>query len=540
MLNNNILNQDFFIETIYQLSLEQLSFQQLYSNLFKDIYHYLSFNKNELKFFRKKLINKCKQNLTNKKICLSNQKIINNNIALIGELINAKIFPKKMGLKCFHFLFNKFNKYSDKNNAEVKYIYLECIIILLNLICSYMYNFQKERIHPEFNEEITNIINKLKEINNDEKNNDMPKYTKHLLMNIIDKSNNKWELLSYEQKNYSSHFEILNKETETIPEENNNKSFNDSSFIKEDEYDKSFNEEDNKEEINEKEKNIIKNDDIELEEDKKGYKYSRYNTNSNYKKNRYNNDFDYSKSSSTLSFNKKKTDFYSNSNNYYKYNSNSNNNLYNPKYSKDSFSGSNNGSFYNNNNTTSNNNQKIILNNLKLFRRHIDNNLYIDNFKWDDIHNLIVYEKVGMNDFIEILIEACLSFSINRQSSYYIDLYIKAIFDYYKNYLEKNDFNDIRDAVINKLESLYNNKNNEYYYLENILIILIYYLMDNQILTMHDFNMFNKDSLSIKKNIAKIINKIIEYKRDTEKILFNKLKATKFYNENINLFDRYY
>ena len=240
-----------------------------------------------------------------------------------------------------------------------------------------------------------------------------------------------------------------------------------------------------------------------------------------------------------MSFNKKKTDFYSNSNNYYKYNSNSNNNLYNPKYSKDSFSGSNNGSFYNNN-TTSNNNQKIILNNLKLFRRHIDNNLYIDNFKWDDIHNLIVYEKVRMNDFIEILIEACLSFSINRQSSYYIDLYIKAIFDYYKNYLEKNDFNDIRDAVINKLESLYNNKNNEYYYLENILIILIYYLMDNQILTMHDFNMFNKDSLSIKKNIAKIINKIIEYKRDTEKILFNKLKATKFYNENINLFDIYY
>ena len=61
LLNNNILNQDFFIDTIYQLSLEQLTFQQMYSNLFKDIYHYLSSNKNELKNFRKKLILKCKE-----------------------------------------------------------------------------------------------------------------------------------------------------------------------------------------------------------------------------------------------------------------------------------------------------------------------------------------------------------------------------------------------------------------------------------------------------------------------------------------------
>ena len=67
LLNNNANNQEYFIECIYKYSLEQLSYQKIYSNLFKDIYLYLSLNKNELKFFRKKLIEKCKQNLIKKK-----------------------------------------------------------------------------------------------------------------------------------------------------------------------------------------------------------------------------------------------------------------------------------------------------------------------------------------------------------------------------------------------------------------------------------------------------------------------------------------
>ena len=576
LLNNNISNQDFFIDSIYQISLEQLSFQQMYSNLFKDIYNFLSFNKNELKFFRKKLINKCKQNLTNRKICESNRKIINNNITLIGELINSKIFPKKMGIKCLHYLLNKFNKYSTKNNNEVKYIYLECIIILLNLICSFIYNYQKERVHEDFNEEINKIIQALKGINDDEKNKDIPNYTKHLLSKVIEKANNKWELPLYEQKKYASNLSILNKEKEIISEENDNKSFNDSSFIKEEEYDKSFNEEENKEEKNDNNK-ILNDNDIELEEDKKNYKYNQYKTESNYKnkyrynreqennsnnnisewkfsgENKYNNN-DFSRSSNTLSYNKRRNEFYTNSNsnlsnlnnnnykynNFYKYNSSSNNNLYKAKNSKglhDNNSISNNDSFYSNN-TASNNNQKIVFNNLKQFKRHIDNNKYINNFNWDDIHNLIVYEKIGMNDFIEILMESCSSFNINKQSKYYIDLYIKAIFEYYKNCLENEDFYDIKNTIIKNLENLYNNQNNNYY-LEEIWIILIYYLLDNQIIKMDDFNSFNNDSFNVKKYIAEVLKKIIDYNRDSKKYWINQLKATKFFNENRNLFDIY-
>ena len=558
LLNNNILNQEYFIDTIYQLSLEQLTFQQMYSNLFKDIYHYLSSNKNELKFFRKKLILKCKQNLMNKKICEKNQKIINNNITLIGELINAKIFPKKMGLKCLNYLLDKYNKYSTKNNKEVQYIYLECVIILLNVICSFIYNYQQYRTHTEFNEEIIKIINKLKEISKDEKNKDMPNYTRHLLSKVIEKAEKKWELASYEKKKFQSHLDILNKEpNENRIDEENNKSFNDSSFIKEEEYDKSFSEEEIKDNIKEEVFHSEKKmtiDGIELEEDKKEYN-NKYKNDMSYKgKNRYgnNNNYDYSKSSSTLSFNKKKNEFYQNSNSNsnminlnnnfnhkYNYNKNtnssyhkfeSNSNLYSSKYSKGSNYESSSSINYNDNN------QKTVLNNLKQFKYHIDANKHIDNFNWKDIHNLIVYSKIGMNDFIEILINSCSNFYINSQSNYYIDLYLKSIFEYYKGYLTKNDFNDIKEVIVKNLQNLYNNQNNNNY-AEDVWIILIYYLIINQIFPMAYFNSFNREPYNIKKFVADIINKIINYKRETKKHLILELKSTKFFYENRKLFD---
>ena len=580
LLNNNILNQDFFIDTIYQLSIKQLNFQQIYSNLFKDIYHYLSLNKNELKFFRKKLILKCKQNLTNKKICRTNQKLINDNLALIGELINSKIFPKKMGLRCLHYLLNKFDKYSNKNNNEIKYIYLECIIILLNKICSYIYNYQKERTHPEFDEEINSIINKLKQIKSEEKNKDMPKYTERLLQNVIEKADKKWELALYEKKNFESGLEIINKGGNEIIDENNNKSFNDSSFIKEEEYDKSFVEdekEENKEDKNDegnvnKDKKIIIDDGIEIEDDKKIYK-NNYKTNSTYtSKYSYNKDYnkvnewrngddDFSRSSSTLTYNKKRNDFSNNSNtnisnlsnnninykyynntnrvnnnnNYYhKHNSYSNNNLYNPKYSKGNYD---NNSTNNGDNTSINNNHRIVFNNLKQYKKHYDNN-NLKNFKWDDIDNLIIKSRIGMNEFVEVLVDSCKSFNINNKSAYYIDLYIKSIFEYYKGCLDENDITDIRNTTMEKLENLYSSQNMDYY-LENIWIILIYYLINNQILSISDFNIFNKNTFSIKKSIANILSKIIDYNRESKKYFISDLKATKFFNENRNLFNIY-
>jgi hypothetical protein len=141
-----------------------------------------------------------------------------------------------------------------------------------------------------------------------------------------------------------------------------------------------------------------------------------------------------------------------------------------------------------------------------------------------------------MKDFIEVLIDSCYNFNVKSNSVYYIDLYLKAIFEYYKEYLDKNDFIDIKDVVVTNLEKLYNEQNNNNY-LEDVWIILIYYLIINQIFPMSYFNSFNRESYSIKKYIADIISKIINYKRETKKQLIIELKSTKLFYENRNIFD---
>ena len=641
LLNNNTSNQEYFIDFVYKYSLEQLSYQKIYSNLFKDIYSFLHANKNNLKFFRKKIIEKCKQNLINKKICEDNRTIINNNISLIAELINSKIFPKKAGLKCLKYLISKYEKYSELNKNNIKYMYLECVLILLNIFCGNIYNYQKERTHNEFDEEIKKIVEKLNNVTKDEKNKDIPLYTKHLLLKLIEKADKSWELPSYEKEKYESHFKVFNNgeniNNNLVDDNNeeNNKSFNDSSFIKQDEYDKSFEEEEKKEDNNNK--NIF-NDGIEREIDKQAnnkyytnkfynnqnkndfYYKGKYNQNNNDNTNKtngndswrqggdkYNNNTDYRNNKNNY-YNNQNND---NNNNYYKYNSNNinNNNIinsnyykynssnsnninnsqnnnnyyykysnnsnnsnnfkkfnnYNSKYSKNTISDNlnSNDSFYSNsnsniinlNNSTNNtynmnnsynqinkrnNYGKIILNNLKQFKRHLDNKNNINNFNWNDINELIVNTKIGMNDFLEGLIDSCLTFTINNNSFYYDDLYIKSIFNFYFEYFDENDVSDIKDVVVKHLKKLGNNLTyDKNFYLEDIWVMILYYLINNRILNFADFNIFNKEYNNIKRDIANVLNKIVEYNNDNQNYYMKELKKSKFYNDNKKMFEKF-
>ena len=79
--------------------------------------------------------------------------------------------------------------------------------------------------------------------------------------------------------------------------------------------------------------------------------------------------------------------------------------------------------------------------------------------------------------------------------------------------------------TINDINPIKENKNN---HTEN-----------NQILSISDFNIFNKNTFSIKKSIANILSKIIDYNRESKKYFISDLKATKFFNENRNLFNIY-
>jgi hypothetical protein len=252
-----------------------------------------------------------------------------------------------------------------------------------------------------------------------------------------------------------------------------------------------------------------------------------------------------------------------NNNNKYN-NSNSNNfnksNNYNSKYSNDNISS--NDSFYsgasvtnsinsstnnttninyNNQNKKKYNNRKIILNSLKQFKRHIDSKNNSNNFNWDDIHNLIMESKIGMNDFMEELIESCLTFMINDNSRYYVDLFVKSIFNFYNKYFDHNDISDIKDVVIRHLQKLSNNLNyNKNYYLVDLWVIIIYYLIYNQILVISDFNIFSREyNYNVKKEVINVLNKVVDYNYEAKNNIKKELKNSKLYNENKKMFEKY-
>ena len=95
---------------------------------------------------------------------------------------------------------------------------------------------------------------------------------------------------------------------------------------------------------------------------------------------------------------------------------------------------------------------------------------------------------------------------------------------------------DIKESIVNNLKKLFENQKTDSY-LEDIWIILIYYLIANKLFIIGDFNNFNRESEDIKSYIADIIIKIINYNRESKKYLIIKLKATKFFNDNRKFFD---
>ena len=180
----------------------------------------------------------------------------------------------------------------------------------------------------------------------------------------------------------------------------------------------------------------------------------------------------------------------------------------------------------------------VLLNNLKKFKKYLDNKNNSSNFNWEEINNLLINSKIGMYDFMEELIEACRIFAINNDSFYYIDLYIKSIFNFHSKSFDENDIKDIRDVVVKHLKKLSNNLNyDKNYYLEDIWVTIIYYLINNEALAISDFNIFNRDYNNIKNEIANVLKKVINYNYSSKNYLMKELKNNKFYNENKKMFE---
>ena len=123
-----------------------------------------------------------------------------------------------------------FKKFSDEDNSivdriQVKYLYLESVIIFLEKFATGFMNNYKE-FDQDYQNEIVKDMNILKSIYNDEKNNDMPSYLRYKLINLIEKEKNNWKPYFYQTVNQINVEKIEKKNKNNNYNKNNNNNYN--------------------------------------------------------------------------------------------------------------------------------------------------------------------------------------------------------------------------------------------------------------------------------------------------------------------------
>ena len=498
IINNEQDNETLFIDILYPIAINQIKYQPVYAKLCKDLDKYFNKKEKTKSIIRTQLMKYCKTNFKKIKTCLENINDIVEDIKFIGELINVQMVSKKVGLQCLNHLINKFNQYNTDeklmNKKEEKYLYLNCIINLLNKFATCVNCYQKEKIRQDelvlFEKEIKKNMDIIKDIMNDKANNDMPSKIRLHLLALINKSMNNWEISIFE--------EYKDKLFSSLNEDINNDSTRNINII------------DDKSDTSNINNNIIEFDmkdnffNFDKSEDKRNN-----NKNKQYKSvSPINNNINLNMNSNT-NVNRRKQ----------RHNSNLSNVSLHSKSSKNSI-----------------NYSKKFENNLLSFRNHMEKYNKSDSFrKWNDIDNLFLNKKIYKNEIFKSIIEACKYFIKKKDDIYYVDIYIKIIFEYYYTYLNINDLNDIVNTMLEELGYLSNEilQKEENKFLLDIWIIIIYYLLQNKIMTMNDFNFFCKGfSKEIKTNIFTILNGVCNYNSENKKFYLKELKNTKFYNIN--------
>ena len=478
-----------FVNILYPTAINQPKFQPIYAKLCKDLDKYHNKKDKSKSVIRTQLMKFCKTNFKKIKFCLENIVNIVNDINFIGELIMASMVSKKVGIQCLNHLVNKFNQYNSNkklvNKKNEKYIYLDSIVNLLNKFGTCIYCYQKNKIREDeykvFNTEINKNITLLKEMNEDKLNKDMPNETKLKLIKLIEKSDNKWELTEIEK--------YKNKLLKNIYEESS------------------------------VDNNNINNNIIKINSD-----------NNNTNNNNTNKDKDNNNKNKQLKS-------FSPSNNIIKNNESNNNNNDNKKATTNKNTEKiNNNININKEKILSDDCTKIIIKNMDMFKSHVDEFKSNENFNdWEAIDNLFLDKKKQKNEIFISILEACKQFIKDKSDINYVDTYIKIVFEYYYNYLNKSDFNGIINSYLVELNKFAEAKikNEENKYEIEVWIIIIYYLLLNKIMTMNDFNFFCKGySKEIKTIIFNILNDVCCYNNDNKHFLLKELKNTKFANMN--------
>ena len=462
-----------FVNMIYPIAINQKRFQPIYAKLCKDIDKYYSKkDKNKTKsIIRTQLMKLCKTNFKKIKVLLENISFIVNDINFIGELINVQMVSKKVGLQCLTHLVNKFYQYNtDKKLINKKNEKYTYLDCIINLLNQFV-----SCVYYYQNSKIRQdeLLLFEKEIKNNI--NILKEISNNKLNNDIPKLI-KMNLLN-----------LINKS-------NNNWEF---TLLEKSRY------------------QVIKA--IYEEPDRNN---NRYSAELNYECNNFNDK--YIKYPNNRQYN------FSSPHNKINVENESNkkkqisNNNYNNKYELQKISSDN---------------TKIIENNLNLFKNHINRYQSDDDFKnWEKIDNL--FQKLKKCEIFKNIVEACILFTKNKDDIYYIDIYIKIIFEYYSNYLKVNNVKDIPNLILEEIGNLSQiseeqDKMEENNFKKEIWVLIIYYLLQNKIMTMSDFNYFCKEhNKEAKINIINFIYKICCYNEDNKNIYLKEFKNIKFASIN--------
>ena len=226
IIKENSSGQEKLVDILFIKAIYEPYFQPLYAKLCAELDKFLMNKKETIKSpFRLKIIDNCQKNFVSLKKSTNNKNYVLGNVSFIAELINSQLISKKGGTQCIRNLLEKFETFSKEdtsidNRIQIKYLYLESVIIFLEKFATGLMNHHKEYIR-DYKDEILKDMNVLKNIYNDKKHNDMPSYLRYKLLNLIEKEKNNWKPYIYENLNQIQ-IDKIQKNRNHKEEENNN------------------------------------------------------------------------------------------------------------------------------------------------------------------------------------------------------------------------------------------------------------------------------------------------------------------------------
>ena len=144
-------------------------------------------------------------------------------------------------------------------------------------------------------------------------------------------------------------------------------------------------------------------------------------------------------------------------------------------------------------------------------------NMTIKNYNFAIIEQLLIKQKVDLSNLIRFYLDICFDIIDSKDKIYICNDYINSIIEKYKRtYLNKNNFIQIHEDILEILIDLINesNKKNQSKYKFDITGALFYYLLINELFFVSDLNMFINCDEQIYINVAKIVRYIIVYSND--------------------------